>query len=720
MKPPLALLVAALAPSADAFSATAPGAALSRSSTAAVGEAVAIAEEVDGEVHLVAEDQPSPEADGEEGEIASGVESEAPPTVRSVEEDAEGEMAAADSDAGGDAPGPDDAEEGKMDVEEVESEPMPGQDGASCDETREEVDIAEEGKTESEDPRLEKGDADANDAPNGVERQTTMASLEDVVGIATAGALSSAILSVIYALVVHSFLSAPHERSFCDGRHWRPILIRAAFAAVTWGLTLATLVCVDSSVAVMAVEVVLSLIATISSVKLMIQTRKKEVDGPPPPSVCMKDKVVLVTGANSGIGLETARQLYEMGATVVLGCRSRKRAEAAKKDIVGRSHTDEGSSDRVIILEMDLSSLGSVRKAVGSFLERDLPLHVHINNAGVMRNNREETEDGLELTMAANHLGHFLLTSLLLPKLRETAAKERQSTRVVNVSSSLYHTAQRYNTDAGKMEPGLDLDDLLCQRKTYSLFGQYAQSKLANILFSRELGRRERERCNNLREAKSVATVATPLMKRKKKMRPKLTPVSDVVDAGESFDDGVGLGFDDIVTASPSPGREKKKKGRIRPVPTDHIDENEGDDEGGAEISGRRQKLAPASPREVADEDEEEDESCLAPSDATCPVLSFCLHPGLVRTNVVRDMPFYLFWPNKACSFVMALLQKSPRAGAFTSAFCAVADTKEMALNTDCYYVNSGPQPLDSSAVNDDDAKRLWEQSEALTQRKNC
>jgi len=164
-------------------------------------------------------------------------------------------------------------------------------------------------------------------------------------------------------------------------------------------------------------EVLLAIASIVISANLILQTRHIEIDGPAPPfkANSLTGKVVFITGANGGIGLETARQLYQRGATILMGCRSKSRAFDAMADIElsHDNHLDDKKynsvsvqhhfkSARLHFIELDLTSVASVRKAVESFHEMNLPLHVLINNAGVMRNMREETVDGLEMTMAAN------------------------------------------------------------------------------------------------------------------------------------------------------------------------------------------------------------------------------------------------------------------------------------------------------------------------------
>ncbi len=221
------------------------------------------------------------------------------------------------------------------------------------------------------------------------------------------------------------------------------------------------------------------------------------------------------------------------------------------------------------------------------------------------------------------HLGHFKFTNLLLPKLRQTALQEGYPSKVITVSSCLYSTALRpkaadVNDDnngitnhrftAIPMEPGIDWKDLQCKQKPYKLFEQYSQSKLANILFARELQRRER-----LRDLKR---------------------------------------------------RSKRNHNRY-----DH--------------------------------------------ESFCPIHSYALHPGLVRTNIDRDMPWYLYYPNILFAFFVAILQKTPESGAYTSVYCSLLKDDEISVNDDdgFYFVNSERCSLDELALNEGDARRLWELS---------
>jgi NAD(P)-dependent dehydrogenase (short-subunit alcohol dehydrogenase family) len=181
-------------------------------------------------------------------------------------------------------------------------------------------------------------------------------------------------------------------------------------------------------------------------------------------------RTAIVTGANSGLGLEAARALAAAGAQVVLACRDTAKGEEAAKSIRSRA---AGAS--VIVEPLDLASLDSVRACAERLVSGCESLDLLINNAGVMApGRRSETADGFEQQLGTNHLGHFALTGLLLPRLQG-----RKGARVVTVSS----TAHRFGR--------IRFDDLQSERR-YSRWRAYGQSKLANLLFARELDRRLR------------------------------------------------------------------------------------------------------------------------------------------------------------------------------------------------------------------------------------
>eukprot|EP00624_Nannochloropsis_granulata_P001649 evm.model.NODE_18044_length_13276_cov_24.207518.2 len=202
---------------------------------------------------------------------------------------------------------------------------------------------------------------------------------------------------------------------------------------------------------------------------------RRFVVGPRFETVDLRGKTAIVTGANTGIGRETSRFLAEMGAKVILACRSRARAEEAIRVILNEAGTKIDSS-QLEFWPLDVSSLQSVGDFAATFQEKrgHDGLDILINNAGVMLNEKMVTSEGLEATMATNHYGHFLLTLLLFPELEKVS-----DGRIVNVSSSLHKAPTSFN-----------FDDPLYESSAYSLFGAYGQSKLANVLFTFELQRR--------------------------------------------------------------------------------------------------------------------------------------------------------------------------------------------------------------------------------------
>ncbi|WP_437487038.1 oxidoreductase [Sorangium sp. So ce1014] len=178
-------------------------------------------------------------------------------------------------------------------------------------------------------------------------------------------------------------------------------------------------------------------------------------------------RIAVITGGNTGIGLETARALAERGATVVLACRDRGRAGAAVEQIKARV---PGATVRAV--RLDLGSLASVREAADELRATYDRIDLLINNAGVLSFKREVTADGFELQLGVNHLGHFALTGLVLDRMREVPGS-----RVVTVSSVAHRRAE------------ISFDDLQSER-AFRGFSAYGQSKLANLLFTYELQRR--------------------------------------------------------------------------------------------------------------------------------------------------------------------------------------------------------------------------------------
>ncbi len=177
-------------------------------------------------------------------------------------------------------------------------------------------------------------------------------------------------------------------------------------------------------------------------------------------------RIALITGANSGLGLESARALASRGATVVLACRSRRRGEEARDELL------PAAAAGMEVLELDLADLASVRAGAHWMREHYGRLDLLLNNAGVMAPPRRLTRDGFELQFGTNHLGHFALTSALLPLM-----EGRPDARVVTVTSG----AQYFGRIA--------FDDLQSERR-YDRWAAYSQSKLANVMFALELQQR--------------------------------------------------------------------------------------------------------------------------------------------------------------------------------------------------------------------------------------
>mmetsp|Transcript_27697 Transcript_27697/g.41026 ORF Transcript_27697/g.41026 Transcript_27697/m.41026 type:complete len:445 (-) Transcript_27697:332-1666(-) len=425
--------------------------------------------------------------------------------------------------------------------------------------------------------------------------------------------LVPAALSFIYSISVQCFLAAWHECPWTF--HISSISFRLTIFVVATAIFIASKEMETTSNSLHAFLVLHSflfpaVIFSVVSIILMVRTRKIYITGPKPSlDNTAQNKVVMITGANTGIGKETAKQLLTAGATVIMACRSESRAREAMKDILSAlkqdQHTGTGTgtnngetttllspSKRILFLQCDVSDYNSVRQAVTSFEKLNLPLDVLVNNAGIMMGTRKENAANHELTMACNHLGHFLLTNLLLDKLQKS-----NDGRVIVVTSSTYVLANK----------GIDLDDLNCEKRKYTMFSQYAQSKLANILMGNELAKRELERVQNNNKT---------------------------------------------------------------------------------------------------------DESSSSSSSSKLPVAVHMVHPGLVRTDVVRNMPWYLKYPNMIFSIVMVTLQKSPEAGAYTNVFCAIDDSLKGRSGE--YFSNSQVFETSKEAKDDAKGKRLWELSEKL------
>uniref|UniRef100_A0A7N0TYP7 Short-chain dehydrogenase TIC 32, chloroplastic-like n=1 Tax=Kalanchoe fedtschenkoi TaxID=63787 RepID=A0A7N0TYP7_KALFE len=191
--------------------------------------------------------------------------------------------------------------------------------------------------------------------------------------------------------------------------------------------------------------------------------------------------VAIVTGGSAGIGAETARVLALRGAHVVLPVRNTAAGENVKKAIC-----KEIPGAKIDVMEMDLSSMASVKNFVAQFKSKGLPLNLLINNAGISYTPFKLSVDGIEMQFATNHLGHFLLTNLLLDTMKETSSKNNKEGRIVNVSSI-----------AHAVPIGIHFDKMN-NKSSYHGGLAYCRSKLANVLHATELARRLEEEGANV------------------------------------------------------------------------------------------------------------------------------------------------------------------------------------------------------------------------------
>src|SRR5262245_42545473 len=180
------------------------------------------------------------------------------------------------------------------------------------------------------------------------------------------------------------------------------------------------------------------------------------------------DKTFVITGANTGIGKITALELARYGARVILACRAADKTQPVIDDIKRQT-----GNDKVDFVELDLADLASVRRCAEQLLARKIPIHGLINNAG-LAGTRGTTKDGFELTFGINHLGHYLLTRLLLDRIKESG-----NARIVNVASAAHYRAR-----------GIDWDALRHKTRSRTGLEEYSVSKLSNVLFTKELARR--------------------------------------------------------------------------------------------------------------------------------------------------------------------------------------------------------------------------------------
>ncbi|KAF2070976.1 hypothetical protein CYY_007709 [Polysphondylium violaceum] len=191
------------------------------------------------------------------------------------------------------------------------------------------------------------------------------------------------------------------------------------------------------------------------------------------------NKTCIITGGNAGIGKETAKRMVNANYNVIIACRG---DDAAVQAAIQEIETATNKPGSVRSLKLDLSSQESIKSFVNTFLETNTPLDTLINNAGLYGPPYSKTKDGLEMQFGVNHIGPFLLTNLLLPKLSQSSEP-----RVVVVGSRAHN-----------MAGGLDFDNLSVDEKGYSPIKYYNKSKLCNLLFTYELNRRLQEKKSNI------------------------------------------------------------------------------------------------------------------------------------------------------------------------------------------------------------------------------
>ena len=182
----------------------------------------------------------------------------------------------------------------------------------------------------------------------------------------------------------------------------------------------------------------------------------------------LANKTFVITGANTGIGKVTALELAKRGAHVILACRSAEKTQPVIDEI-----KRETGNDRIEFIPLDLADFESVRRCADELNKRDVPIHGLINNAG-LAGQRGSTKDGFELAFGTNHLGHYLFTRLLLPRLEASGPA-----RIVNVASDAHYGAKQ-----------IDWDALRKPTRTTTALKEYGVSKLANVLFTKELARK--------------------------------------------------------------------------------------------------------------------------------------------------------------------------------------------------------------------------------------
>ncbi|XP_060589449.1 retinol dehydrogenase 11-like isoform X4 [Ruditapes philippinarum] len=215
-------------------------------------------------------------------------------------------------------------------------------------------------------------------------------------------------------------------------------------------------------------QILIAVFIVILTALVILKLYVESIKGKCTSDVDLSGKVAIVTGANTGIGFHTALDFARRNARVILACRDLVKGQMAVDKI-----QEETGNKNVLVMKLDLSLMKSVREFVKLFEEKETRLDILVNNAGMAGLPLTKTEEGFEVMFATNHFGHFLLTNLLMDLL-----KKSQPSRVVNVSSLAHNWSK-----------GIDFENLRAE-KDYSIHNCYFDTKLANILFTRELARR--------------------------------------------------------------------------------------------------------------------------------------------------------------------------------------------------------------------------------------
>ncbi|KAK2980679.1 hypothetical protein RJ640_020200, partial [Escallonia rubra] len=441
----------------------------------------------------------------------------------------------------------------------------------------------------------------------------------------------------------------------------------------------------------------------------------------------------IVTGASSGIGVETTRVLALHGVFVVMAVRNMDAGRKIKEAIV-----KEIPNAKIDVMELDLSSMASIRNFALNFNSSDLPLNLLINNAGIMNPPFMLSQDNIELLFATNHLGHFLLTNLLLETMKKTSRESHKEGRVINVASEghrvVYPEGIRY--------------DKINDELSFKSLGSYGQSKVANILHANELARRLKSKSGNFFSSFPIpSSIRCPYTIYKKEWSP-------ILISGLQHSDAIFSSTPDECAASSIPadsvaGDEIARKGKVEEkgpgslgFPVDKsrdvvtsIESAEGlgvvdtldavlaerrhhsRDDGGCASSHKSIKRG----RGGSHGDQQEEKSNFVEATAQgceeegVEITANSLHPGVIATNFFCFRRLHTFIEGMI-NFVGRCVLKNVPQGAATT--CYVALHPQIKGATGEYFVDSNIASPSALAKNEESAKKLWEFSLSLTDPK--